>query len=54
MFAATSNSDIALIVAVILFLIVGLVRLMETPRTIDNVCIAFGLAAFAFAFVLLP
>lgn len=44
------NPDMFYIVAVILFVIAGIMRLMS--RAFDSALVAFGLAFFAYAFVI--
>jgi len=47
--ATISNVDICLLIAVILFVIAGVMRIMV--RGFDGALVAFGLAAFALAFL---
>ena len=47
--ATITNVDICLLIAVILFIIAGVMRLLV--RGFDGALIAFGLAAFALAFL---
>ena len=47
--ATINNVDLCLIIAVILFAIAGVMRLLA--RGFDGALVAFGLAAFALAFL---
>ncbi len=49
MLATITNVDLCLIIAVILFIIAGVMRLLV--RGFDGALVAFGIAAFALAFL---
>ena len=51
MFATTlDNFHLALIVAIVLFCVAGVLRLIA--RSVDGALVAFGLALFALAFII--
>jgi hypothetical protein len=52
--AAITHVDLALIVAVILFLGAGVMSVMVKYRSYVMALVSFGLAAFAFAFLVTP
>lgn len=52
MLAETTNVDIVLIVAILIFFAAGIVSLMH--KTYENALIAVGLAIFSLAFIINP